>query len=392
MKIAIFHNLPTGGAKRSLYEWVKRLSLQHHFDLFTYSSTSETYLDIRPYMKNVNVYGNALPNSSGYNLITKAMLLKNLASATRLMASDIQKGGYDFIFVHHCVYIQSPLILKYTNIPKLYFCQEPFRRVYEPRPLKKDSLKSLLKDLLIRATDMVLKRIDSANAHAADMVLANSNYSRDYISKAYQISAITNYLGVDVSLFKPIHQSKGNEILSVGRLNPIKGHDFVIQSLGLIENHIRPNLKIICDSSNQAYKDYLIKLAHNSHVQCDFQEVSGNQMPNIYNTAVLTVFAPILEPLGLVPIESMACGVPVVGIREAGIRETIRDNETGLLTERNPQEFADAIKELITNPKKRKEMGLAGSCYVRQEWSWERSTERLEKQMIYLIDSQKVQT
>ena len=50
-----------------------------------------------------------------------------------------------------------------------------------------------------------------------------------------------------------------------------------------------------------------------------------------------TVYAPIMEPFGFVPLESMACGTPVVGVCEGGVRETIRHEETGLLVDRDPE-------------------------------------------------------
>ena len=67
----------------------------------------------------------------------------------------------------------------------------------------------------------------------------------------------------------------------------------------------------------------------------------------LYNRAMLTVYAPIMEPFGFVPLESMACGTPVVGIREAGVRETVRHAETGFLVDRDPEQFAAAVLALL---------------------------------------------
>lgn len=81
-------------------------------------------------------------------------------------------------------------------------------------------------------------------------------------------------------------------------------------------------------------------------------------MPNLktdqlvleYNKAQICVYAPVLEPLGLVPLESMACGTPVVGVREGGVLESIVHEQTGLLTERDPAQFAGAVQHLLSNP------------------------------------------
>ena len=386
MKIAIFHNLPSGGAKRSLYEWIQRLRERHHLDLYVYSSASEDYLDIRPFVRETFVYGNDIPKSTGYSLFKKALLLYKLDAASRRMAGDIDAAGYDLVFVNHCTHIQSPQLLRYLKTPSLYFCQEPFRRVYEPRSWRTDSLNVFLKDLFLRMTDVGLKRLDSRNARSAGLVLANSRYSARMINVAYGVDAKVNYLGVDVTRFvpKPDIQKK-KEVISVGRLKTIKGHDFIIKSLGLVDAKLRPALKIIADSSDADYQSYLVHLSQRCGVSCSFQEVAGEEMPDTYNRAMLSLFAPIKEPLGLVSIESMACGVPVVGVKEGGIPETIKDGETGILSERDPDVFSRAVTALMKDDEKRRRMGEAGVAHVRQHWSWEKSTEELEKNMYHLV-------
>ncbi|RPI77503.1 MAG: glycosyltransferase family 1 protein [Desulfobacteraceae bacterium] len=386
MKIAVFHNLPSGGAKRSLHEWSRYLSKNHHLDLYSYNSTQEEFLDVRSFMKNVFVYGRHLPRSTGYSLYKKARLLMELVEATKRMAQDIDSRGYDLAFVNHCAYIQSPLVLRYLKIPTVYFCQEPFRRVYEPRPWDTASASSFLKDLLIRGTDIFLKRLDQHNIKHADMVLANSNYSKEAIYRVYDKTARLNYLGVDTErFFKMDGARKKLKVLSVGRLHPSKGHDFIIRSLALLPENRRPALDIICDQADEAYLTSLKNLAAASGVGCRFLSVSAADMPLVYNEALLTLYAPVMEPLGLVALESLACGVPVVGIREAGVRETIRDGETGLLTERDPEDFAKAVLFLLEHEVIRERLGKNGIEETRKHWSWQKSSENLEEQMARLL-------
>ena len=53
MKIAVFHNLPAGGAKRALYEELKFLSKNNYIDLFQYSSTSEKIFNLKPFVEKI---------------------------------------------------------------------------------------------------------------------------------------------------------------------------------------------------------------------------------------------------------------------------------------------------------------------------------------------------
>ena len=385
LKIAIFHNLPSGGAKRSLYEWVKRLYQHHTIDLYSYSCTSEEFLDIRPYINNRFLYGNDLPKSTGYNPLKKIQLFKELIWFTKEMAEDINKRSYDVVFVHHCTFVQSPLVMQYIKRPILYYCQEPFRRVYEPRPLDTSSIANLCKDILLRQTDRFLKKIDEKSVLSADLVLANSNYSKGMIQRAYDIESKTCYLGVDLDRFERItEKQKEYEVISVGRLDPVKGHDFIIKSVGMLDERIRPKVKLVCDSINEEYKEELLFLAKQLKVVCSIKQAKGEEMPGIYNKATLTVFAPHREPLGLVPLESMACGVPVVSVAEGGIKETVKNGVTGILTDRSPNSFAEAMESLLRDDEKRSSMGEAGISYIKKNWSWEVSVRNIEDNLFQL--------
>jgi glycosyltransferase involved in cell wall biosynthesis len=378
--------LPTGGAKRSLFEWTKRLSEKHILDLYGYTQRREEYLDIRPFMNECYFYDETLPLSTNYNIYKKLRLFIIISSLAKKIAKDIDYRKYDLVFVNHCTYIQSPLLLQYIKTPSLYFCQEPFRRVYEKRPLNIKPIGKLIKEIILRITDIWLKIIDRKSALSANIVLANSDFSGTMINNAYEIKAKTNYLGVDTKTFTPLlGVKKKYEIISVGRLDPIKGHDFIIKSLGMVEEDIRPNLRIICDSQDSSYRDELIKLSKAHRVICSFQQATGDLMPKIYNSALLTVYAPIREPLGLVPLESMACGVPTVAVGEGGINETVKHGETGVLVERKTDQLADAITVLVKDSKKRSLIVKNGIENVNNKWTWEKSTQMLEQHMLELL-------
>ncbi len=111
-------------------------------------------------------------------------------------------------------------------------------------------------------------------------------------------------------------------------------------------------------------------------------DVSNERLVELYNQAKVTVYAPMREPFGLVPLESMACGTPVVAVREGGMQETIIQEQTGLLVERDPAQFAKAVQYLLSNPDLAAEYGHNGQEHVLRNWTWDQAVTTLENHLI----------
>ncbi len=168
-------------------------------------------------------------------------------------------------------------------------------------------------------------------------------------------------------------------VCSVGALRPHKGFDFLINSLAFIPSDRRPALVIACNAINTLEKAYLEGLAQRSGVQLEIRAmITDEKLVELYNHALLTLYSPVMEPFGFVPLESMACGTAVVGVNEAGVRETVVNNVTGLLIERDPRLFADSILNLLTNPKLANEYGENGRKNVLDNWTWDKTVRILD--------------
>jgi glycosyltransferase involved in cell wall biosynthesis len=106
-----------------------------------------------------------------------------------------------------------------------------------------------------------------------------------------------------------------------------------------------------------------------------------DELMSLYNRAQFCVYAPVMEPFGLVPLEAMACGTPVVGVREGGVQESILHEKTGLLVERNAQKFGTAIQYLLLNPDLITTYGRNGREHVLKNWTWDRSVAFLKSHL-----------
>ena len=125
MKIALFHNLPAGGAKRSTYEWVKRLSINHDIDLFIYDERNEDFLNLKPFIKNKFSFSKRI---SSYHIVA---LLQTLFYSFKI-GSNINKIDYDVALIMQCQITNSPFLLHFINKPILFYCQEPLSKLKEP--------------------------------------------------------------------------------------------------------------------------------------------------------------------------------------------------------------------------------------------------------------------
>jgi D-inositol-3-phosphate glycosyltransferase len=108
--------------------------------------------------------------------------------------------------------------------------------------------------------------------------------------------------------------------------------------------------------------------------------VPRDAMPGILRSADAVVCTPWYEPFGIVPLEAMACGVPVVAAAVGGLRDTVVDRSTGLhVPPKDPEAIAMALAEMLADPALRSELGRAGEKRARSRYSWDRVAAESEK-------------
>jgi glycosyltransferase involved in cell wall biosynthesis len=225
----------------------------------------------------------------------------------------------------------------------------------------------------------LLRETDQRNTRSAGRVLVNSRYVEEAVSRIYGVSASVSYHGVDTDFFRPLDLPRGRFVLSVGSLTPMKAFDFLIESVAAIAPEKRPPLVIASNSVNPPEREYLLRLAEDSAVRIDLLENIDNQrLLQLYNEAGVVAYAPLREPFGLVPLEAMACAAPLVAVREGGIKESVVDRTTGLLVDRNPVSFGNAIRMLLDDPQLAARYGRQGREEVRTNWSWESAMATLQ--------------
>ena len=391
MRIALFYNTPSGGAKRAIYEWVRRLVQNHTIDVYTLSSADHDYCDLRSMVNNYLVFdfiANPLFKSpfGRINQFQRWRDLRKLTGIGQKVAAKINSGSYDVVFANTCQFTFIPAFIRFVEIPTVYYLHEPFGRKFSRqihRPYIKENYWRQALDRIDPFIQLYQHRLESLQyswIHSTKMLLANSNFTKDWTRRIFGVDSSICHYGVDNQSFCPIPDvEKEDMIVSVGELSPRKGFDFIIESLACIPYQNRPMLKIACNNVIPLEKEYLQALAARYQINLQIKvNQSTDELAKLYNQARICVYTPVQEPFGLVPLEAMACKTPVVGVAEGGVCESIIDGYNGLLVDRKPEKFADAVMKLLTNHEYTEKLGQQARNHVLEKWTWENSIKTLE--------------
>ena len=223
-------------------------------------------------------------------------------------------------------------------------------------------------------------RIDAERriATSADRIVVASKHEQHLLTALYGADASRIAVvpcGIDLELFAPMEKEfarnklglKDGErvILFVGRIEPLKGIDILISAAAQL--HEDENFIVLIvggDARASAEIEQLRAQAEHlgvGHHIAFVGSVEHSQLPLYYNAADVCVVPSYYESFGLVAVESMACGTPVVASRVGGLTATVQDGETGyLIPWRCPEPFAERLELLLDNDELRASFGRAG--------------------------------
>jgi glycosyltransferase involved in cell wall biosynthesis len=216
------------------------------------------------------------------------------------------------------------------------------------------------------------KVVERLGIAAADHVIVNSVAVRDELGESCTpLSVIPN--GVDTDRYRPGGKWPDDDgyILFVGRLVPQKGVGTLLQAMAALLHRTSARLVIIGDGHSELF----LQRAARSFGCADRVEfagwASGAELVGWYQNAQFVVMPSIYEPFGIVALEAMACGRPVIAAASGGLTEIIDDGATGLLVPAgDPLRLAARMFELLDDPAKRARIGAAARSHALQyDWS-----------------------
>ncbi|MBV9256995.1 MAG: glycosyltransferase, partial [Ktedonobacteraceae bacterium] len=187
--------------------------------------------------------------------------------------------------------------------------------------------------------------------------------------------------GVDLKLFMPQNRQQARRqlglkpdqpvLLFAGRLDPFKGPDLLLHAATLMEKDAQI---VIVGGKLDGDKDLqqLQALAHELNISQRVHFLGARpqqELPLLYSAADVTVVPSYHESFGLVAVESLACGTPVVATRAGGLTSVVRHGETGFLVPRCPGFFAERLDTLLSDSDLYAKMSAAARPSVSQ-FSW----------------------
>src|SRR4051794_315801 len=186
--------------------------------------------------------------------------------------------------------------------------------------------------------------------------------------------------GVDTDAFRPLDVDRPPDapprLLVIGRLVERKGVGNVIEALTRLPGvHLSiaggpPRDQLGVDPEVGRLRDIAARLGVAERVEF-LGAVGRDDVPALMGAADIVVAVPWYEPFGIVPVEAMACGRPVVGSAVGGLLDTVVPGRTGeLVPPRRPDLLAPVLRDLLADPDRRRRYGAAGRRRALQIYQW----------------------
>ena len=213
-------------------------------------------------------------------------------------------------------------------------------------------------------------------ALSADRTVVASRDEQEQLVRLYGADVeriVTVPCGVNLDLFHPIGKTEARRqlglrdddriLLFVGRIEPLKGVDILLAAAAQLEGE--SDCFVLVVGGDSAAQDGEVSHLRDLASELGIAErvnflgaVDHERLPLFYSAADICVMPSFSESFGLVAVEAMACGTPVVASRVGGLAATVRDGETGyLIPWRCPEPFAERLELLLRNEGLRRAFG-----------------------------------
>ncbi len=309
MKIAIVHESLTrfGGAERVLLELRRAFPEARIYALLKRDAV------IREFFPGVEIKYSFLGRAPEFLRRHERLFLPLLPVAPE----TFDLSGFDVVISSASAFAKG--VVTRPGTLHICYCHSPTRYLWDWHQRIMDENPGRLKHFFLAGLMHYLRIWDQSAAKRTDVFVANSEYTRARIRKYYRREAATIYPPVDIERFLATPRKKGEYFLFIGRLSKYKGAATVVSAFNKLE------LPLVVAGEGREEK----RLRAMADKNVKFRGfVPDKDLPALFASARAVIF-PSEDDFGIVPVEAMAAGVPVLALRRGGARETLAEGITG---------------------------------------------------------------
>lgn len=257
-------------------------------------------------------------------------------------------------------------------IPTIRYCHSPTRTFWSLRDYHFRQADLIKKGMRLVAAP-AYRNIDAYLNRKHDLIITNSQNIRSQVSRFYGLPATAVSPPVDVDTFE--YTPHEGYWLSVNRLVPKKRVELQIESFIDLDETL-----VIVGSVDREFAEFgqqlKNRIENSDNIRLE-ESVSETRLQQLYAGAKGVLYTPLFEDFGIVPVEAMASGKPVVAVAEGGPLETVQNGHTGWLVEPTVSDIRDTVTADF-NPD-----AFRVAC---QKQSQRYSTDQFENQIKHIVE------
>ncbi len=361
MKIALYFPWlqATGGAEKTILEHVKRSK----HDITIYTNFYDPKLTF-PEFKQLKVV------ALNQKKLAKASYLQVFKICIANLFTKIPLEKYDAFLVHTSGFGELSTIFN-KKIPTAVFCHTILRGLRDSKELYFSRYPQPIR-LFALLSAQIYAFFEKLAWKNFSVVACNSNNTRNRIAKAKLAENIkVIHPGVNPEEFSPGRFDK--YFLTVGRINFYKRTLLAIESFKEFKKQNKRFKLVIAGSigkKDEAYFEEVKKAIDNDSDIKLVLNASTSEIKKLYENCYAFLFTAHDEDWGLVNLESMVAGKPVISVAEGGPLEQVKNGETGFLVKADATLFAEKMSLLARDEKLARKMGSLGRARVKR-YSWD---------------------
>jgi len=359
-----------GGQPIYIKDICRLLSQEYRIDIFTRikSEDEEEMVELLPDVNVIRI------KAGPTEFVPKEKIYLYLNEFFMNTIRWIEKHSKNYSLIHSHYWYSGSVALKlkdHLEVPMVHNCHSLGRVKYEVL----NQNKPVYSDMRLLEEELILKK--------ANAIIASTPQEVKNILDLYKVTGENIELirtGVDARLFKPIKKAIAiketginyeNIILFVGRITKAKGLRILVKALARVKAEFDEEIKLLViggdvsgvmhSEAESKEKKHLKQLIKRLGLQEDVMflgPISRKLLPYMYSLADVCAVPSLYESFGLVAVEAMSCGTPVIASKVGGLAHTVRHGYSGLhfLPGRSDQ-LAKAILKLLTDSEKMEEIG-----------------------------------